>query len=772
MSRLARERPRPPLVLFRRLLGCACALILIPQGAWAQDQRAFLSMSVNGVDHDDTLVILREADTLIAVASLESAGLHGFAGRRETIDGAEFVSLSSLAPGVTFTRDDVDLRIAITADPTLLAVVVRDLDGGAPADMVFQSAPSAFVNYSATGGSDEAYELFTEAGISARGALLYATATRNTRGTVRGLSHVMLDRRSRLQRWTIGDNFATGGPLGGGALVAGVSVGREFSLAPYFVRHPTMSLSAPVTTPSVLEVHVNGRLVREEQVQPGLLDLRNLPMVAGRNETRLVLRDPFGAAREITSGFYLSSAALARGVHDYQYSAGWRRESLGTSSWDYREPVAIARHRLGLTDAVTAGLRVEGARGVISGGPSVNLRLPAGEIELAGGASRTSGASGAAAQASYMYSGAHVSFGAQVAQSGPDYATVTPRSPDARQGTSFNAFASIPTGHGSSVTAQHSETTGSEAIAQSRTALQGSARLLRSADLMLSLTRTRSAGISGVEASIGITMAFGPRTVASLSGQRTATGTQALLDVQRPLPIGTGYGYQFRTEGGERTAVSGVAQYQGNFGRYEVRRDAIGSSPKTTVNVSGGLVAIGGGLHATRAIRSSYALVRVPDVEGVHTFSSNQEVGRTGRRGNILVSDLLPYYGNKLSIADTDIPLDYQVPAVQVTLAPPYRGGAVALFAVRRIQRIVGSILLVNNRQEQRPSYGSVAVAVGGETMISPLGAAGEFYFESMAPGQYSATVTYNQSTCALTINIPVVDGPEVTLGILRCGEP
>jgi outer membrane usher protein len=250
---------------------------------------------------------------------------------------------------------------------------------------------------------------------------------------------------------------------------------------------------------------------------------------------------------------------------------------------------------------------------------------------------------------------------------------------------------------------------------------------------------------------------------------RARGATQAAVDVQRPLPVGTGFGYQFRAEGGDHRVVSGMAQYQGDYGRYEVRRNAIGSTTTTSVNVAGGLVAIGGGIHATRPVRNSYALVRVPGVEGVRTYSSNQEVGRTSRRGSLLVPDLLPYYGNLLAISDTDIPLDYEVPGVQQILAPPYRGGAVAVFPVRRTQRITGSIRVITAQGEQRPSYGTLTVDAGGETFTSPLGAEGEFYFENVKPGRHSAVVALGDAACSLTIDFPAVDDPAVTLGVLQC---
>jgi outer membrane usher protein len=368
-----------------------------------------------------------------------------------------------------------------------------------------------------------------------------------------------------------------------------------------------------------------------------------------------------------------------------------------------------------------------------------------------------------------MFVGRHVSFGTLLAHSENSYANVSLGKSDAHPQTTFNVFASVPTGRGSTLTVQHAHITSYGTAPQTRSSLLGSIRLWRAADLVGSVTRNRSVEDSGLEVSLGVTVSLGSRTVASASAVRARAVTQAAVDVQRPLPVGTGFGYQFRAEGGDHRVVSGMAQYQGDYGRYEVRRNAVGSTTTTSANVAGGIVAIGGGIHATRPVRNSYALVRVPGVEGVRTYSSNQEVGRTSRRGSLLVPDLLPYYGNQLAISDTDIPLDYEVPGVQLTLAPPYRGGAVAVFPVRRTQRITGSIRVLTPQGEQRPSYGTLTVNAGGETFTSPLGADGEFYFENVKPGRHTAVVAQGDATCSLTIDFPAVDDPTVTLGVLQC---
>ena len=84
-------------------------------------------------------------------------------------------------------------------------------------------------------------------------------------------------------------------------------------------------------------------------------------------------------------------------------------------------------------------------------------------------------------------------------------------------------------------------------------------------------------------------------------------------------------------------SVNGVARYQGAHGRYELRQETIGSESTTTLSTMGAIVGIGGGVFATRPVEESFALVRVPGVEGVRAFASHQEIGKTGRRGDLLV---------------------------------------------------------------------------------------------------------------------------------------
>lgn len=764
MPLVASRRSHPP----RRAL-FLCALLLTAAPAVAQEQRAVLDLIVNDVPQGEALVIIRGSDALIRVSSLRGAGLERIEGTLERIGSDEFVSLASLAPRVEFAIDEQDLDLTLTVDPELLAERATNLRIGEPEGLVFRSDTSGFVNY-ALGWSDDRnqYDLFTESAVSTHGALVYNTLSANSGLLARGVTNVTLDQRAWMRRWVFGDAFAATGVLGGAAPLAGITLSREFAVAPYFIRYPSLSLSTPISVPSVVEVRVNDRLVSQEQVAPGRMVLENLPLTTGRNDARIIVRDPFGGTREISASYYLTTSVLAAGVHDYQYSLGFQRNALGTRSWDYSSPALLARHRIGLTEALTAGGRVEITPELASVGPSVNLRLPYGELEAAAAASRTHAGWGAASVVSYMYAGRSASAGGSVRLTSDQYRNVSLIVEGERPSAEWSVFGSVPATSRASVTAQHSHVSLREQTSRHRSEVLASIRLTRRADLAVSTAHVEDVYGRRWNAFAGVTVQMGHVT-ASTAVVRDADGARSVVEAQQPLPVGTGYGFHLRTENGPRDAISGAAQYQGRFGRYELRREALDGQYHSRLSAAGALVGIGGRMFASRPVQSSFALVRVPGVKGVRGFASHQEVGRTDGRGNLLIPDLQPYYGNILNIADADIPLEYTIPEVGMTLAPPYRGGALALFPVQRVQSIIGTVVILSGEEERVPTYGELRLTVDGKDVASPVGTAGEFYFENLPSGRHAAVVMDQSGSCEFTLSVPSSDNPVVSLGKLEC---
>jgi len=758
-----------PALSTRRLASlCLFAFLLFPRVTAAQDQRAVLELVLNRVPSGESLVVLRGTDALVPVETLQKAGLRGFAGHRDSLGGQELVSLASLAPAVTFAVDEIELRLTLTASPELLGLTVRDLWSGAPANLVYRKDTSSYVNYSANWHSNRQFDLFAESATSVRGLSIYNTVSANRQTVIRGLTNVTLDQRRQLRRWTVGDSLGYSGPLGGDAWIGGITVAKEFGIDPYYVRYPTLSLSTPIAVPSVMEVYVNGQVVSQERVAPGRLDVRNLPLTMGRNDARVVVRDAFGQTRELSSTYYLTSTALSQGVQDYQYSVGFRRLGIGDRNWDYRTPVMLARHRVGVTDSFTAGGRVEMHPGrLYNGGPSFNVRLPFGEVETAGSLSRSREQWGTAALASFTYTGHPVSAGGSMMLASPGYATLTPNPLNEDPRRQASAFASVALARAVSVTMQHTQTKLYQGIARDRSSVLTSVHVSRNTEFIASATYVRDERGPRKEAYAGLTVLFG-RSSTSIAHVTDARGPRMAVESQQPLPVGIGYGYQLRADGGDNPSVNGVARYQGNHGRYELRQETYGAESTTTLSAMGAIVGIGGGVFATRPVEESFALVRVPGVEGVRTFASHQEIGKTGRRGDLLVPDLQAYYGNILDIADGDIPLQYAVSNVGITLAPPYRGGAVAVFDVQRVQRLLGKIVIAG--QEKPHAYGELTVtSASGQSYGSPVGTDGAFYFENLPAGSYSAVAEHRGTQCTFVLDVPTSDDLVIKLGTVRC---
>jgi outer membrane usher protein len=168
-------------------------------------------------------------------------------------------------------------------------------------------------------------------------------------------------------------------------------------------------------------------------------------------------------------------------------------------------------------------------------------------------------------------------------------------------------------------------------------------------------------------------------------------------------------------------------------------------------------------------VQDSYALIRVPGVGGVHGTLSNQQVGTTDGEGDLLIPTLLHYYGNRIGIDDKDIPLDHDIGATERTIAPPYRGGMVAVFPVRRVQSVSGTAVIEERGVTTIPAYGQIIVLAAGQRAVSPLDEAGNFYIENVPPGSYSAEVQYATGTCMSPLVVPDSRSSLVDVGTVRC---
>jgi outer membrane usher protein len=754
-----------------------------PSVATAPGQPAFFDVVVNLVASDAVLVHLADdGDVWIDVEDLQRERLSGFTGARRVVDGRTLVSLRSLAPDLTFEVDHDKLVLRITAGAMLLGRARLDLAPHArPPGLTIAPAPGLFLNYSVVAATSTDPSGAAELGASAGTGLFLTSATWGPLGAVRGLSTFTWDRVAALQRFSGGDVQAFGDALGGNAVLLGAGAAKDFSLDPYFVRAPLPTATGFASTPSVLEVWVNGALVREIPVQPGSYELANIPVTTGANDVRTVVRDAFGRTQEMDATRYLATGQLAPGLQDWSFQAGFVRNEFGRESFSYGKPFFLGRHRAGLTERITTSLRLEAGSDddrLVSGGGGAVASLPIGELEVLAAGSRAGARSGAAGLAALRFGSQAFTGTTHVRFLSSRYANVSLAPEQDREIWRAGVSVGAPSRWGTisvDYSAGHPRTGGLRE--------QGGIRLGFSlgegATFLLSATGARGPGQPSELGVLGtILFSAGQRTLvdatAAIRG-RDQGSRSASAGAQRTLLGSEGFGYRVRgsVDEEQRSSGSAAVQAQRSFGRLEAAgTQTADGSFSGYATVAGGIGVVANRPFLSRPIEQSVALVSVPGVPNVRTYFENRPVGRTNARGELIVPGLLPYYGHRFAIEDTDIPLENRVGEVRRTVAAPYRGFTLVKFEVPRMRVTTGSLKVAGATDPIVPAYGTLSVELVTGPVTSPIGRDGGFWLEGIPPGHHPALVTWDGRTCGFTLTVPERDEAVLNLGDVSCGAP
>ncbi len=731
-----------------------------------------------------------DSDFLVRVEDLRAMGVRVPSGPVTDVEGQAYRSLRSI-PGVTFGFDERTLTLDVTVSPALLPAQVFDFRPPRPPKVDYPRDSGAFLNYDVTYGVGKGFQFQSlvgagQVGLRIRDVLFFSDFSYLRMPTlqrwVRLTSQVVYDDRASLNRLVVGDFLATSGELGGTVPLGGIGFARVYSIDPYLIRFPTWSFVGAADLRSTVRVYIDGQLVRTVEVAPGVFEFRNLTYYGGFHTLEVVVRDALGRERRFREAFYFTDALLGRGKQEFSYGAGFLREALGSESWRYRDPAVLAFHRVGLTDGVTVGLRAEGlVNEFYNGGPLFAVRV--GPLGILSGSAaysvRTRGdrAGGWAAGVQYLYQTRPFVLGGFLRYFSRDYASLQnrflPERP--RQELGFNAsWGSSVVGFLSVGGTWVRRWTGPDRQAWTATYNR---TLLRRLNVIVNFQWVREQRtfwqVLGT-----LNLYLGPRLTVTGRYERGSAGTGQSVQVQNITPVGEGLGFRAaarRTETGGSVVYAGEAFLQWNtpYGTYRGFFQGFGGDLGTDytlqLSVAGSLAYVGGVLAWGRPIIDSFGVVQVGDLAGVRVYVNNQEIGRTGRSGRILIPVLSSYLDNQVAIDDRDIPLNYRVGEVVRFVSPPLRSGSLIRFDVRPFQAVVGVLKVRSAGQTEAVEFREVQMTGPGGERVLATGKGGEFYVEDVRPGTYRLSLEHRGRTCIMDVVIPKSSEVIVDLGEVVC---
>lgn len=758
-------------------LACALAFPAFPAFALPGDETLLLDLCINDRCVGVAPVIARGDDVLIDKEALIVAGIDTAGVVAEHLGERDFISIRALNHGSTFKVDRTLLRLDLTLRPDRLPRQNVSLDQRE----VGEAGPqpwTAFVNYAATVGERDERNLFLDTAVGRGNAALRTTGQwLSSEGWQRGLSRFEYDQPAAMRKWTVGDQFATGrDPLAGGVLIGGFGVERAFETDPYLVTFPRPYYSGVLESPGTVEVYANGTLVGRRDLSAGPFTLESLGIQPGRNDVRVIVRDPFGNRSELATQTYYggSPRLLARGLSEYAVRVGVPREDGGLGNAGYlRDTTWQAWYRRGLNDLITLGGRVEGNEHLRNGGLDTAFSTPFGEFALAAATSDDDIAGrGHAWGANYTFGTQAWSMGLGSRRASDDYRALGDASASLLGALREDDYAFLAFSPAQRLSIQlNAGRQRRDALPAERTAgMTATLRLWDRGNLYFSLLRRESDLFEDTTAQLNFSIALDRDSVTLTARRNELDGTTRHgygVDARRSRPTDTGFGYtvSLRRDAAFDSQYA-QAEYQGVHGRYALEAEHYeGNEGRVRGMASGALVALGGRVFATPPLDTGFALVRVPGVANVPILRENQVVGRTDAHGDLLVRELLPFHANKLAFDTAKIPAGYEVGTPQRNVQVWRNTGTLVLLEASAVHAVKGHFRYAG------AAAGDLAL-VGEHTEGMPLGTDGLFYFDSLAAGRHVATIRREDGEVRCTLEVPAAtDAGVANLGDVACED-
>ncbi|WP_167456610.1 fimbria/pilus outer membrane usher protein [Acinetobacter schindleri] len=732
----------------------------------------WLETTLNKQLQHSTVLALQDTNDQILLAEQDLLSLKLILPKTVTVDyqGERFYYLQDLG-----IQSQIDLRrstLDLQAPANLFKTT--ELSGSKWQQKTLSSSVGAFFNYDLSMTQNNSDDEIRTSGLFEVGAfnrwgsgsanfLAQHNQTGESPEWIRLDTQWRKDNPQTMHTLTLGDTFSRGTGWSGGVRFGGFQWGTNYSTQPEFVTLPLMSVAGEAALPSTVDLYVNDALRLQREVPPGPFTIDEIPTITGSGQTKLIVRDILGREQVITKDFYSSQKLLRKGLDEYSVELGAIREDYGRSSSNYGQMMAAMTWRRGLNDRFTLEGHAQALakQGMI--GVGTHSLLPfGGALSLAAATSYTDRQQGELYTLAFQYQGANFNFGLDSQFASLNFMRLGMRENQplpANQSRIYISFRGL----------------GSDALNLSYTSqhyydykdieflnADYSFRLWNIGSVHFSALHFLNESQTTLQASLSIPLSF-ERTSLNLSASNIQEQSEGIMQIQRGLPVGTGYGYNLRVGTGDNQPRQGSISYQSNYGTYQLEGSQIKDQIAIRSNIRGGIALAGDTLLPSRHIDSSFAVVRIPGFSDVRVYAENQPVARTNSNGDALIPRLRPYERNQISIEQSDLPLDAKIKALDMEVSPYYRSGVVLNFPVTRTREAFFS--LVQDNGTPLP-VGAIVTNENGEHF--PVGVRGEVFLTDLNVTN-KLTAQWQNQICHFKIEVLENNDQMLEMGEVVC---
>lgn len=704
----------------------------------ADDGFIYLDVFINGVDRKALTAFKPvEGDFVINADGLRHAGIIA---PKTAIDRDGWVHLSKL-PYVRYTYDDTNQRISfeVTKEDLIVPINIAmsertnfaRLNENREEEGRPTSSPAAVFNYSlysnANGGNiGDAFGFDGVSGSiesrfsSKRGVIYNGQVLSHFNGdnsSVRLDTYYSYSDTDRLITYRAGDILTRNLQWSRSSRLGGFQIRRNFALRNDLVTMPLPSISGSAAVPSTVDLYINNVKYGSREVSGGPFTMTNLPVMTGGGVARIVTRDALGRETVVENSYYASPNLLSKGLMDFSLDVGAPRRNFGSKSVDYDGKIfGSTSVRYGLTNHFTLEGHGEAGDSLYSIGLGGVFNIGSlGVGSLAASTSSYKGSTGnqIAASLSFQYRRIGLNLFSQrtsggfndissVSDSNRSYSdTETSMTTDVGDTSKIRYSSRFPrqTNQASlSFPLGFDPTNLSLTFSELRYDNNSTQKWRQDNSRILTASLSRSVfkkgyvyvsafkelgndrkGIFG-----GFTYSFNDKYSASVSSSTDSHKTSVSSTLSRSMSDKIGdYGWALRD-------MEGHDKNRGASGRYRSRFAELSGSVDQSdndnynayANIDGAVVVADKSVFLSNSIYDSFAVADVGS-PNVMVTSQNRPYGKTGRNGKILVSNLVSYAPNRISVDPTSLPPDMVIESSSVNVIPADQSGVIAKFGAK-----------------------------------------------------------------------------------------
>jgi outer membrane usher protein len=221
----------------------------------------------------------------------------------------------------------------------------------------------------------------------------------------RQATRFVYDQPDRARRWVLGDIRPAVRGFQASPDMAGLSLTRSYGmLEPGRNIRPRGQGSFSLSQPGSVLFFVNGRPVRQMDLQPGRYDVRNFPFAVGQNNVEVVVEDRTGRRELFSYSRFFDQQLLEPGLAEYHLAVGIAAP-FENGQPDYRTDqfIATGYYRRGVTDSLTLGINGQASLNGGMVGAEALWSPSVGVVSAQAAVSNLDGKTGWAAQLNYQW---------------------------------------------------------------------------------------------------------------------------------------------------------------------------------------------------------------------------------------------------------------------------------------------------------------------------------------------------------------------------------